>query len=179
MQGRTRAAAGAASRKGCKPSQGHASRRARLALSRCHAAPCACKRWTPRTQLPWTRCGREFTRAIAATTGSPGESLTDSLIASVLALRKLRLEPDKLGQEPPNVSPIIYLLDHDKTLRVQFSEGDIVSQVDAAAAVFERWFTWCQCCHHGGHAACLRSWFELHTVCPVSGCKCICMAKDV
>jgi hypothetical protein len=52
-------------------------------------------------------------------------------------------------------------------------------QVDAAAATFERWFTWCQCCHHGGHSGCLRSWFELHTVCPVSGCKCICLSKDV
>lgn len=42
-----------------------------------------------------------------------------------------------------------------------------------------RRFTWCQCCHHGGHAGCLRSWFDLHTVCPVSGCKCLCDAQDI
>lgn len=43
---------------------------------------------------------------------------------------------------------------------------------------FELWFTWCQTCRHGGHAGHLSKWFDEHQECPVSGCKCKCMALD-
>ena len=100
--------------------------------------------------------------------------------------QKLQLQPAKLGQQPPNVrttlaNSLFALADNASrnVARCVLCRCCYCHQVDAAAAGFERWFTWCQCCHHGGHAECLRSWFELHTVCPVSGCKCICLSKDV
>ena len=36
------------------------------------------------------------------------------------------------------------------------------------------WMSWCQTCHHGGHAGCLSEWFVANTVCPVSDCSCEC-----
>eukprot|EP01117_Protostelium_nocturnum_P018083 TRINITY_DN7488_c0_g1_i2.p1 TRINITY_DN7488_c0_g1~~TRINITY_DN7488_c0_g1_i2.p1 ORF type:complete len:899 (-),score=298.73 TRINITY_DN7488_c0_g1_i2:10-2706(-) len=37
---------------------------------------------------------------------------------------------------------------------------------------FGNWFTWCQSCRHGGHAAHMMDWFKNHRECPVSDCKC-------
>jgi len=39
---------------------------------------------------------------------------------------------------------------------------------------FGKWFTWCQHCRHGGHAACLNEWFGDHGSCGVNGCDCAC-----
>ena len=39
---------------------------------------------------------------------------------------------------------------------------------------FGKWFTWCQHCRHGGHAACLNDWFADHGSCGVNGCDCAC-----
>ncbi|RKP14388.1 hypothetical protein BJ684DRAFT_8664 [Piptocephalis cylindrospora] len=39
---------------------------------------------------------------------------------------------------------------------------------------FEMWFTWCQTCRHGGHAAHVLQWFQEHVQCPVAGCGCEC-----
>jgi hypothetical protein len=41
-------------------------------------------------------------------------------------------------------------------------------------AGFGLWFTWCQSCRHGGHAAHVLEWFDEHDVCPVSDCQCRC-----
>ncbi|KAI9597959.1 hypothetical protein BDF19DRAFT_433141 [Syncephalis fuscata] len=43
-------------------------------------------------------------------------------------------------------------------------------------AGFDLWFTWCQSCRHGGHAAHLLEWFEDHERCPVSDCHCRCLS---
>ncbi|XP_050419216.1 GATOR complex protein MIOS-A [Patella vulgata] len=37
------------------------------------------------------------------------------------------------------------------------------------------WFTWCQSCRHGGHAAHISTWFREHSECPVTACSCKCM----
>jgi WD40 repeat protein len=42
---------------------------------------------------------------------------------------------------------------------------------------FDRWFTWCQTCKHGGHAGHMLEWFETHTECPVSDCHCKCLLE--
>ncbi|XP_059175424.1 GATOR complex protein MIOS-A-like isoform X2 [Physella acuta] len=42
----------------------------------------------------------------------------------------------------------------------------------------QEWFTWCQTCRHGGHAAHLIQWFSEHSECPVTGCTCKCIAQD-
>ncbi|CAG8452504.1 4949_t:CDS:10 [Funneliformis caledonium] len=39
---------------------------------------------------------------------------------------------------------------------------------------FDLWFTWCQSCHHGGHAIHMLQWFQKHKICPVSECTCLC-----
>ena len=39
---------------------------------------------------------------------------------------------------------------------------------------FPDWWTWCQKCKHGGHAAHLARWFETHDSCHVSDCSCSC-----
>ncbi|CEG39299.1 Uncharacterized conserved protein, contains WD40 repeats [Plasmopara halstedii] len=44
---------------------------------------------------------------------------------------------------------------------------------------FVEWFTWCQACKHGGHAHHLATWFQCHTYCPVTDCKCMCQLLDV
>jgi len=45
---------------------------------------------------------------------------------------------------------------------------------------FAEWFSWCTRCRHGGHAHHLLSWFQVHSICPVSGCDCACeIAKNV
>jgi hypothetical protein len=36
--------------------------------------------------------------------------------------------------------------------------------------------TFCRGCGHGFHADHARQWFSKHTVCPVVGCECACMA---
>ncbi|CAL1531728.1 unnamed protein product [Lymnaea stagnalis] len=43
---------------------------------------------------------------------------------------------------------------------------------------FQEWFTWCQTCRHGGHAAHLIQWFSEHSECPVTGCTCKCVVQD-
>jgi hypothetical protein len=43
---------------------------------------------------------------------------------------------------------------------------------------FDHWFTWCQTCRHGGHAAHILEWFKSHTECPVSKCHCRCVSMD-
>jgi hypothetical protein len=43
---------------------------------------------------------------------------------------------------------------------------------------FEDWYTWCQTCRHGGHAAHLMDWFAHHVVCPVTDCNCRCYSLD-
>ncbi|KAJ2001823.1 hypothetical protein H4R26_003922 [Coemansia thaxteri] len=43
-----------------------------------------------------------------------------------------------------------------------------------APADVSQWFSWCQTCGHGGHAAHLHTWFATHTECPVPGCVCNC-----
>ncbi|KAJ2872319.1 hypothetical protein GGH93_004121 [Coemansia aciculifera] len=42
------------------------------------------------------------------------------------------------------------------------------------AADITQWFSWCQTCGHGGHAAHVHDWFSTHTECPVPGCECRC-----
>ena len=39
---------------------------------------------------------------------------------------------------------------------------------------FDQWFSWCQICRHGGHSIHLQEWFQEHTECPVTDCKCNC-----
>ena len=46
---------------------------------------------------------------------------------------------------------------------------------ESASSGFSHWMTWCQNCHHGGHAQHLLEWFELHQTCPVADCPCNCM----
>lgn len=41
-------------------------------------------------------------------------------------------------------------------------------------SLFENWFSWCQSCHHGGHASHLFEWFSLEKTCPVTNCSCTC-----
>ncbi|KAL1463656.1 hypothetical protein WDU94_015390 [Cyamophila willieti] len=43
---------------------------------------------------------------------------------------------------------------------------------------FGAWYTWCQICRHGGHAAHILAWFNEHAECPVSTCTCQCLALD-
>ncbi|KAJ2046153.1 hypothetical protein GGI08_006616, partial [Coemansia sp. S2] len=38
------------------------------------------------------------------------------------------------------------------------------------AADITQWFSWCQTCGHGGHAAHVHDWFSTHAECPVPGC---------
>ncbi|KAI8834305.1 WD40-repeat-containing domain protein [Chytridium lagenaria] len=49
------------------------------------------------------------------------------------------------------------------------------SEITAEASPFDRWFTWCQQCRHGGHASHLTQWFEKNKSCPVVGCSCTCL----
>eukprot|EP01114_Cavostelium_apophysatum_P012662 TRINITY_DN288_c0_g1_i6.p1 TRINITY_DN288_c0_g1~~TRINITY_DN288_c0_g1_i6.p1 ORF type:complete len:932 (+),score=212.05 TRINITY_DN288_c0_g1_i6:136-2931(+) len=44
----------------------------------------------------------------------------------------------------------------------------------AATTPFDDWFTWCQTCRHGGHAAHMIEWFSTHSECPVTDCHCSC-----
>ena len=43
---------------------------------------------------------------------------------------------------------------------------------------FDRFFTWCQYCHHGGHAKHILDWFSTHLLCPVFKCGCRCASLD-
>ncbi|KAL1137877.1 hypothetical protein AAG570_009573 [Ranatra chinensis] len=43
---------------------------------------------------------------------------------------------------------------------------------------FDYWFTWCQTCRHGGHAAHMTQWFKEHLECPVTACSCRCLSLD-
>lgn len=43
---------------------------------------------------------------------------------------------------------------------------------------FDSWYTWCQTCRHGGHAAHITSWFKEHQECPVTACNCRCLSLD-
>ena len=43
---------------------------------------------------------------------------------------------------------------------------------------FEKFFTWCQYCHHGGHAKHIMDWFSSHLLCPVFKCGCRCASLD-
>ncbi|KAJ2637747.1 hypothetical protein GGF44_002900, partial [Coemansia sp. RSA 1694] len=52
--------------------------------------------------------------------------------------------------------------------------GAPIAVADQAAADITQWFSWCQTCGHGGHAAHVHSWFTTHTECPVPGCNCHC-----
>lgn len=51
-------------------------------------------------------------------------------------------------------------------------------KLDTIVNSFQTWFTWCQLCRHGGHAAHLMEWFSEHVECPVTGCACYCNAHD-
>lgn len=44
---------------------------------------------------------------------------------------------------------------------------------------FQKWFSWCQTCRHGGHTDHLADWFKNHTECPVTCCNCKCFAIDL
>lgn len=44
---------------------------------------------------------------------------------------------------------------------------------------FQKWFSWCQTCRHGGHTDHLAEWFKTHTECPVTCCNCKCFAIDL
>lgn len=44
---------------------------------------------------------------------------------------------------------------------------------------FQKWFSWCQTCRHGGHTEHLADWFKTHTECPVTCCNCKCFAIDL
>lgn len=44
---------------------------------------------------------------------------------------------------------------------------------------FQKWFSWCQTCRHGGHTEHLSEWFKTHTECPVTSCVCKCFAIDL
>ena len=39
-------------------------------------------------------------------------------------------------------------------------------------------FTWCEKCHHGGHASHIIEWFNEMNECPVYGCECTCNNLD-
>lgn len=52
------------------------------------------------------------------------------------------------------------------------------SKTDRKLSPFSSWFTWCQTCRHGGHAAHILDWFAENVLCPVAGCKCKCMSMD-
>ena len=43
---------------------------------------------------------------------------------------------------------------------------------------FEKFMTWCQYCHHGGHAKHIMDWFTNHQLCPVYKCGCRCASLD-
>jgi hypothetical protein len=43
---------------------------------------------------------------------------------------------------------------------------------------FDKWFTWCQTCRHGGHAHHISEWFAHHGKCPVVDCVCYCKDLD-
>ena len=43
---------------------------------------------------------------------------------------------------------------------------------------FDKFFTWCQFCHHGGHAKHIMDWFTNHQLCPVYKCGCRCASLD-
>ncbi|KDR16180.1 GATOR complex protein MIOS [Zootermopsis nevadensis] len=45
-------------------------------------------------------------------------------------------------------------------------------------AEFSSWFTFCQSCRHGGHAAHMTHWFREHSECPVTFCTCRCSSLD-
>jgi hypothetical protein len=51
-------------------------------------------------------------------------------------------------------------------------DGDEVAKEDLMAKMI----TFCRGCGHGFHADHARQWFSKHTVCPVVGCECACMA---
>ncbi|KAJ3140651.1 hypothetical protein HDU90_007953 [Geranomyces variabilis] len=57
-----------------------------------------------------------------------------------------------------------------------FSRRDKPSdeQTGATLTGFDLWFTWCQTCRHGGHAAHMLQWFDGHRECPVADCTCRC-----
>ena len=62
---------------------------------------------------------------------------------------------------------------------LQISTTDIQSNLDCKTPHnFDYWFTWCQLCRHGGHAAHLLDWFRTHDECPVSDCECRCRQHD-
>lgn len=44
---------------------------------------------------------------------------------------------------------------------------------------FDKWFTWCLGCRHGGHAHHIAQWFATHAECPVVDCVCHCNSIDV
>lgn len=44
---------------------------------------------------------------------------------------------------------------------------------------FQKWFSWCQTCRHGGHTEHLSEWFKNHNECPVTCCNCKCFAIDL
>lgn len=44
---------------------------------------------------------------------------------------------------------------------------------------FQKWFSWCQTCRHGGHTEHLAEWFKTHSECPVTCCNCKCFAIDL
>ena len=51
--------------------------------------------------------------------------------------------------------------------------------VDSHGALgIENWFSWCQTCRHGGHAAHLQEWFKDHVACPAADCNCRCNRID-
>ncbi|XP_013772701.1 GATOR complex protein MIOS-like [Limulus polyphemus] len=53
-----------------------------------------------------------------------------------------------------------------------------LDKVENKLTKFSSWFTWCQTCRHGGHAAHLIEWFKDHAECPVTACSCKCMSLD-
>eukprot|EP00300_Choanocystis_sp_HF-7_P027442 c32551_g1_i1.p1 GENE.c32551_g1_i1~~c32551_g1_i1.p1 ORF type:complete len:792 (+),score=109.86 c32551_g1_i1:103-2478(+) len=53
-----------------------------------------------------------------------------------------------------------------------------LTKLQAGSSVFDQWFTWCQTCRHGGHAAHMDEWFMSHSQCPVSECECHCALLD-
>lgn len=44
---------------------------------------------------------------------------------------------------------------------------------------FQKWFSWCQNCRHGGHSDHIIEWFKEHSECPVTCCNCKCFAIDL
>jgi WD repeat-containing protein mio len=57
--------------------------------------------------------------------------------------------------------------------------GNFYNPVGIKSKPFQKWFSWCQTCRHGGHTEHLASWFQNHTECPVTCCNCKCFAIDL